>query len=119
MLRLTPSRFASRPASSRPRFLIVTLRDFGDCLLAAPLGNALRELVPGAETWFLTFSRNAGILEGVPRLDGVIAVDDKSSRKAFLSDLRFLWQRFDCGRSTRSQATGRSPAGRQPGSGAS
>lgn len=45
--------------------------------------------------WFLTFSRNAGILEGVSGLDGVIAVDDKPSRKTFLSDLRFLWHRFD------------------------
>lgn len=34
-------------------------------------------------------------MEGVPGLDGVIAVDDKPSRKAFLSDLRFLWHRFD------------------------
>lgn len=91
---LSPAVFSGLPAT-KPRILIVTLRDLGDALLAAALGPALRFLRPDAETWLLTFRRNASILEGLPGLDGVITVEDKPNLPDLLSDLRCLWNRFE------------------------
>lgn len=54
MFTLTPAVFSGLPAT-KPRILIVTLRDLGDALLAASLGPAVRFLRPDAETWLLTF----------------------------------------------------------------
>ena len=94
MFTLTPAVFSGLPAH-KPRILIVTLRDLGDALLAASLGPALRFLRPDAETWLLTFRRNASIIEGVPGIDGVITVEDKPNLPDLLSDLRHLWNRFE------------------------
>lgn len=94
MFTLTPAVFSGLPAT-KPRILIVTLRDLGDALLAASLGPAVRFLRPDAETWLLTFRRNASIVEGVPGIDGVITVEDKPNLPDLLSDLRHLWNRFE------------------------
>lgn len=91
---LSPAVFSRLPAT-KPRILIVTLRDLGDALLAAALGPALRFLRPDAEIWLLTFRRNASILEGLPGLDGVITVADKPNLPDLASDLRHLWNRFE------------------------
>lgn len=91
---LSPAVFSTLPAS-KPRILVVTLRDLGDALLAAALGPALRFLRPDSEIWLLTFRRNASILEGIPGLDGVITVEDKPNLPELLSDLRRLWNRFE------------------------
>lgn len=94
MFTITPAVFAGLPAH-KPRILIVSLRDLGDALLAAALGPAVRFLRPDAETWLLTFRRNASIIEGVPGIDGVITVEDKPNLPDLLSDLRCLWNRFE------------------------
>ncbi len=94
MFTITPAVFAGLPAH-KPRILIVSLRDLGDALLAAALGPAVRFLRPDAETWLLTFRRNASIVEGVPGIDGVITVEDKPNLPDLLSDLRHLWNRFE------------------------
>lgn len=93
MFTITPAVFAGLPAH-KPRILIVSLRDLGDALLAAALGPAVRFLRPDAETWLLTFRRNASIIEGVPGIDGVITVEDKPNLPDLLSDLRCLWNPF-------------------------
>lgn len=94
MFTITPAVFAGLPAH-KPRILIVSLRDLGDALLAAALGPAVRFLRPDAETWLLTFRRNASIIEGVLGIDGVITVEDKPNLPDLLSDLRCLWNRFE------------------------
>lgn len=94
MFTLTPAVFSGLP-NQKPRILIVSLRDLGDALLAAALAPAVRKLRPDAETWLLTFRRNAPVLEGVPDLDGIITVEDKPKFPELISDLRHLWKRFE------------------------
>ena len=57
------------------KFLIVSLRYLGDCLLAAALAPALKARFPDAQIDMLTFKDNAPILEGVQDISHVIGVE--------------------------------------------
>lgn len=57
------------------KFLIVSLRYLGDCLLAAALAPALKARFPDAQIDMLTFKDNAPILEGIQDISHVIGVE--------------------------------------------
>lgn len=61
------------------KFLIVSLRYLGDCLLAAALAPALKARFPDAQIDMLTFKDNAPILEGIQDISHVIGVEVCSS----------------------------------------
>lgn len=77
------------------RIAIVSLRYFGDCLLAAALAKPLKEQCPDAEIAVLTFERNASIVNGIPYVDKVLTVPNKASLPLFLKTLWKIKNRFD------------------------
>ncbi len=61
----------------RPRILVIALRRLGDVLLTTPLIRSLRLAWPQAEIDVLVFADTAGILDGNPDLDRVIAMPER------------------------------------------
>ena len=59
---------------SRPRILVVALRRIGDVLLTTPLIRSLRRAWPDARIEVLVFADTAGILDGNPDIDRVVAM---------------------------------------------
>lgn len=62
----------SLPAIDPARILIIKPSSLGDIVHAVPAFNALRRRFPAAAISWLVFEEFAGILEGLPGLDGVI-----------------------------------------------
>ena len=59
---------------AKPRILVVSLRRLGDVLLTTPLIRSMRRAWPDAAIDVLVFAGTAGIVEGNPDIDRVIAM---------------------------------------------
>jgi heptosyltransferase III len=77
------------------KILIVSLRYFGDVLLATPLIRTLRRGYPGAQIDALLFAGTDGMLEGNPDVRGVVTVEERPSGAEQRALLRKLWRRYD------------------------
>jgi len=98
----------------RPRILVIALRRLGDVLLATPLMRSLRRAWPQARLEALVFAETAGILDGNPDVDRVIAIPAQLSAAATLALGARLFRRYDLAVSTQS---GDRPAGLAIGAG--
>jgi heptosyltransferase-3 len=86
----------------RPRVLVVALQRIGDVLLTTPLIRSLRRAWPNAAIDALVFADTAGILEGNPDLDGVIAMPQRPTAAQSLELTRRLWRRYALAVSTQA-----------------
>jgi heptosyltransferase-3 len=86
----------------RPRILVIALRRLGDVLLATPLIRSLRLAWPRAEIDVLVFADTAGILDGNPDLDRVIAMPQRPTLAQTLALARRLWRQYALAVSTQS-----------------
>ncbi len=86
----------------RPRILVVALRRLGDVLLATPLIRSLRRAWPDATLEALVFAETAGILEGNPDLDRVVAMPARPSLAQSLALAARLFRRYHLAVSTQS-----------------
>jgi len=84
----------------RPRILVIALRRLGDVLLTTPLIASLRRAWPEATIDALVFADTAGILEGNPDLDRVIAMPPRPSAWQSADLAARLWRRYDLAIST-------------------
>ena len=90
-------------AGDPSRILIISLRRIGDLLLTTPLIRSLRCAWPNAEIDVLVFANTAGIVEGNPDINRVIAMP---SRPTFAESARLLtrlWRQYDIAVSTQSR----------------
>jgi heptosyltransferase-3 len=87
---------------ARPRILVIALRRLGDVLLTTPLIASLRRAWPDAAIDALVFSDTAGILEGNPDIDGVVAMPVRRSFGRSLRMTAALWRRYDLAVSSQS-----------------
>lgn len=87
---------------ARPRILVVTLRRIGDALLTTPLIRSIRRAWPDAEIDVLAFAGGAGIIDGNPDVDRVIAMRERPSALATLRLAGQLWKRYDLAVSTQT-----------------
>lgn len=77
------------------KFLIVSLRYLGDCLLAAALAPALKARFPDAQIDMLTFKDNAPILEGVQDISHVIGVEHHPNKFVQACSHLASWNKYD------------------------
>lgn len=77
------------------KFVIVSMRYFGDCLVAASLSKTLKARFPDSHVAVLTGKRNITILEGIPSIDERIAVGTHAPLPTVVKEIRGLWNRFD------------------------
>ncbi len=85
-----------------PRILIVVLRRIGDVLLTTPLIRSLRRAWPQATIDVLAFDGTAGIIEGNPDVNNVIAIPERPAAFAALALIGRLWRRYDLAVATQS-----------------
>ena len=85
-----------------PRILIVVLRRIGDVLLTTPLIRSLRRGWPQATIDVLVFDGTAGIVEGNPDVNNVIAIPERPGAFAALALISRLWRRYDLAIATQS-----------------
>jgi heptosyltransferase-3 len=88
--------------TAEPRILVVALRRLGDVLLTTPLIRSLRRAWPRARIEALVFADTAGILDGNPDLDAVIATPANPSAAQTLRLGARLLRRYDLAVSTQS-----------------
>jgi heptosyltransferase-3 len=87
---------------SRPRILVIALRRLGDVLLTTPLIRSLRRAWPEAVIDALVFADTAGILQGNPDLNGIVAMPDRRTPAQSLALAAKLWRKYDLAVSTQS-----------------
>ncbi|HUI95504.1 MAG TPA: glycosyltransferase family 9 protein [Xanthobacteraceae bacterium] len=87
---------------SRPRILVVALRRLGDVLLTTPLIRSIRRAWPDAILDVLVFADTAGILDGNPDLDRVIAMPARPRFGQSLALAARLFRRYHLAVSTQS-----------------
>jgi heptosyltransferase III len=85
---------------AKPRILVVSLRRIGDALLTTPLIRSLRRAWPDAAIDVLTFAGPAGIIEGNPDVDRVIAAPGRATIGETLSLVSRLFKRYHLAVST-------------------
>jgi heptosyltransferase-3 len=86
----------------RPRILVIALRRLGDVLLSTPLIRSIRRGWPDARVDALVFGDTAGILEGNPDIDRVIAMPPRPSALDSFKIAAQLLGRYDLAVSTQS-----------------
>ncbi len=79
----------------RPRILVLTLRRLGDVLLTTPLVRTLRRGHPDARIDILVFRSSAGVLQGNPDIDDVLAVAERATAGETLRLVARIWRRYD------------------------
>src|SRR5262249_4411896 len=99
-----PSRRGSltRMASDPSRILVISLRRIGDLLLTTPLIRSLRRAWPNATIDVLVFANTAGIVEGNPDINRIIAMPPRPTLGQSAQLLRQLWRQYDIAVSTQS-----------------
>ena len=79
------------------KILIVRLSSIGDCVLASPVVEALRERYPESEITWAVQAKSVGVVRGLPHLAETVLWDDRKHR--FRELARTLWKvrrsRFD------------------------
>ena len=60
------------PSSAAPRILIIRLSAIGDCVMASPLAQTLREHFPGAHIAWAVQDKSRAVVEGNPYIDEII-----------------------------------------------
>ena len=87
---------------AQPRVLVVALRRLGDVLLTTPLIRSIRRAWPAARLDALVFADTAGILDGNPDVDQVIAMPARPGfAQSFALAVR-LFKRYHLAVSTQS-----------------
>ena len=66
------------------KFLIVSLRYFGDCFLSASLAPAIKKRLPGSIVDILTYRGNEKVLEGCGDVDHVLTIEKNTNIPQFL-----------------------------------
>jgi heptosyltransferase-3 len=84
----------------KPRILVVSLRRIGDVLLTTPLIRSLRRAWPDAAIDSLVFASTAGILEGNPDIDRIIAMPARPTAVQTIRLALQLLKRYDLAVST-------------------
>jgi heptosyltransferase III len=87
---------------ARPRILVIALRRLGDVLLTTPLIASLRQSFPDATIDALVFDDTAGILQGNPDIDHVIAMPARRRLGRTIRMVAALWRRYDLAVSSQS-----------------
>jgi heptosyltransferase-3 len=82
--------------------LVVALRRIGDVLLTTPLIRSLRRAWPDATIDALVFAGTAGIIEGNPDINDVIAMPGRPTAADTIKLAARLWKRYDLAISTQS-----------------
>jgi lipopolysaccharide heptosyltransferase III len=85
---------------AKPRILVVTLRRLGDVLLATPLIRSLKRAWPDGIIDVLVFDGTAGIVEGNPDIDKIIAMPARPGPTDALVLMTALFKRYDLAVST-------------------
>ena len=85
---------------AKPRILVVSLRRIGDALLTTPLIRSLRRAWPDAAIDVLTFAGPAGIVQGNPDVDRVIATPERPTTAETLALVARLFKRYHLAVST-------------------
>ncbi len=75
--------------------LVISLRYFGDVLLATPLIRSLRRAYPGTHIDALLFAGTEGMLEGNPDLRSVVTIPERPSGAEQRALIRRLWRQYD------------------------
>jgi heptosyltransferase-3 len=87
---------------ARPKILVIALRRLGDVLLTTPLIASLRRAWPDATIDALVFADTAGILQGNPDINTVVAMPARRTVAQSLSLAAKLWRGYDLAVSTQS-----------------
>ncbi|HEX8237811.1 MAG TPA: glycosyltransferase family 9 protein [Abditibacteriaceae bacterium] len=78
-------------STSQPhRILIIRLSSIGDCVLASPVVEALRERYPDAEITWAVQAKSASVVQGLPGLADILLWDDSRTRWPSLA--KALWR---------------------------
>jgi len=79
------------------KILIIRLSSIGDCVLASPVVEALRERYPQAHLTWAVQSKSVAVVRGMPGLDETLLWDDR--KEPYRSLAQTMWQtrraRFD------------------------
>lgn len=79
------------------KILIIRLSSIGDCVLASPVAEALRDRYPDAHITWAVQSKSVQVVRNLPGIDDTLLWDDKKNRWRSLA--RALWRtrraRFD------------------------
>ena len=87
---------------ARPKILVIALRRLGDVLLTTPLIASLRRAWPDATIDALVFADTAGILQGNPDINNVVAMPARRTVAQSLKLAARLWRGYDLAVSTQS-----------------